>query len=74
MNFIKKLLVVAFFVVSGCSEELATSKMPEVNSKNCKRENIMALEPESLRKEFASKCVRENPFKPSHSPKSWGDI
>ncbi|MES9841948.1 MAG: entry exclusion lipoprotein TrbK [Candidatus Thiodiazotropha endolucinida] len=48
--------------------------MPEVNNESCKPENIMALEPESLRREFASNCFRENPFKPSQSPKSWGDI
>jgi entry exclusion lipoprotein TrbK len=48
--------------------------MPEVNNENCKGENIMALEPESLRKEFATKCSGKNPFKPTKSPKSLGDI
>jgi entry exclusion lipoprotein TrbK len=69
---IQKLSMIALLTLAGCSQEQTT--MPEVNIENCKRENIMALEPESLREEFASKCTRENPFKPSKAPKSWGDI
>lgn len=69
---IQKFSMIAFLTLAGCSQEQTT--MPEVNIENCKRENIMALEPESLRKEFASKCAGENPFKPSKAPKSWGDI
>jgi entry exclusion lipoprotein TrbK len=69
---IQKVSIITLLILAGCSEEQAT--MPEVNIENCKHENIMALEPESLRKEFASKCGGENPFKASKSPKSWGDI
>jgi entry exclusion lipoprotein TrbK len=69
---IQKMLMIAFLTFAGCSQEQTT--MPEVTIENCKRENIMALEPESLREEFASKCIGENPFKPSKAPKSWGDI
>lgn len=69
---IQKLSLIAFLTLAGCSQEQAT--MPEVNIENCQRDNIMALGPESLREEFASKCIGENPFKPSKAPKSWGDI
>jgi entry exclusion lipoprotein TrbK len=69
---IQKLSMIALFTLAGCSQEQTT--MPEVNIENCKSKNIMALEPESLRKEFASKCNRENPFKPSKAPKSWGNL
>ena len=69
---IQKLSMIVVLTLAGCSQEQAT--MPEVNIENCKRENIQALEPESLRKEFASKCAGENPFKQSKAPKAWGDI
>ncbi len=64
-------LTIGIVALSGCSDEPKQFTMPEVNNENCKHENVMKMEPDSLRQKFASLCLRRNSYKPGDK-KTWG--
>lgn len=50
----------------GCSPDIPTQDMPEVNDENCKPVNIAKIKDKGTQQKFASECLhRSSGFKPS---------